>query len=132
MLAVSGLIFGATYAFVQANLAQSWGFGRRGGHLEERQRPGDTNLEHSDRGDRPGEGLGHKRGRKGYGGTLPPALSRQTAGTSPVTDLVHALVGVEQCSTPTKTYSDSHKPCTTGIYVNIHGLILSFIYLLTI
>lgn len=70
MSAVIGLIFGATYAFAQTNLAQSWGFGRRGGHLEERQRPGDTNIEHSERGDRPGEGLGRERGREGHGASL--------------------------------------------------------------
>lgn len=73
--AVIALIFGATYAFAQTSLAQAWGFGRRGEHLEERHRPGgDGDFEHSDRGDRPGEGLGHGRGREGHGASLSRGL----------------------------------------------------------
>ncbi|MFN8456465.1 MAG: hypothetical protein U0401_17655 [Anaerolineae bacterium] len=70
MSMVIALIFGAVYAFAQTNLAQSWGFGRHGGHMEDRQGPGDTNFEHSDRGDRPREGLDRERGRDGRGISL--------------------------------------------------------------
>lgn len=69
--AVIALIFGATYAFSHTSLAQSWGFGRGGEHRGEHQRPGgDSNFEHSDRDDRPGEGFGHGRGQEGHGASL--------------------------------------------------------------
>ncbi len=69
--ALIALIFGATYAFSQTNMAQSWGFGRRGEHMEQHQRPGgDSDFGHSDRDGRPGEGFGHDRGREGHGASL--------------------------------------------------------------
>lgn len=64
--AVIALIFGATYAFSQTSLAQSWGFGRGGEH----QRPGGGEFEPWGRVDRPGEGFGHDRGREGRGASL--------------------------------------------------------------